>query len=734
MANSKELTLKIEGMHCASCVAIVEKGINKLEGVDECRVNLAIHSATVEFNNQISSEKIIKEIEELGYKATIGRPDILAANEKEAKSAKEAFTISLGLSLPLMVIAMSPMLFGQVLFGTLYNAIIQAVLSGVVIFYSGQSIIFDALKQTKHLRANMNSLIAMGSLSAFFWSMYVLYKIINGGTDLLYFESGAMIITLILLGRYLEAKSKGKAGEAIKALLNLTPTKALALINGVEIEIDTSVVKEGMTLLVRPGERIPADGTILENAPFIDESMLTGESLPVEKKEQDLVYGGSLNGNIPFQMKVTASGEKTFLSSIIRLVSDAQSKKAPVQQLADKVSAVFVPIVLGIALITAISWYIFAPNDPMFIRSVISVLIIACPCSLGLATPTAILAGTGRAAKEGIIIRGGDVLEKVTKVDSIIFDKTGTLTHGQLEVTLVQATSEKLADELLKIVASAEIQSEHPVAKAIVKQAKRENIEFVKIKNIESLPGAGIMGNYNEREILIGNKRLMVQNKIDISSLEQTAELEMDKGRTIVYAAMDNHIIGIITLADKIRSEAKEVISNLKNIVKEITMLSGDSRKTAGGVARSIGLDSFEAEVKPDQKQMIVTSLQKAGYTIAMIGDGINDAPALAKADVGIAIGSGTDIAIESSDIVLVKTELHSVEKLFVLSKQTLRVIKQNLFWAFIYNILAIPIAAGLFYPIFGLTLSPMVAAAAMSFSSLFVVSNSLRLNKIDIS
>ncbi len=733
MAKTEELTLKIEGMHCASCVATIEKGVNKLDGVNFCNVNLAVHSATVDFDKNISSEKILGTIEELGSKATIGRPDILAANEKESNSAKEAFTISLALSLPLIVIAMSPMLFGKVLFGELYNAIAQAILSGVVIFCSGYAIIKDAFVQTKHFRANMNSLIAMGSLSAYFWSLYVLYKIINGSSDLLYFESGAMIITLILLGRFLEAKSKGKAGEAIKALLQLTPSKALAIINGVEIEIDTAVVKAGMTLLVRPGERIPADGTLTENNPFIDESMLTGESLPVEKNDGDSLYGGSLNGTIPFKMLVTASGDKTFLSSIIRLVSDAQSKKAPVQKLADKVSSVFVPVVLGIALLTAACWYIFAPESEMFVRSVISVLIIACPCSLGLATPTAILAGSGRAAKAGIIIRGGDILEKVTKIDSIIFDKTGTLTHGELDVAFLKSMKDNNEDELLSIVASAEKQSEHPLAKAIVQHANSKHIEFVSVTNIESLPGAGLKATYNGRVLLIGNKNLMVSEKIDISQIESLAESEMEKGRTIVYAAIDHRIIGLLALADKIRSEAKEVVGNLKQIVKEVIMLSGDSRKTAGGVARSIGLDNFEAEVKPEQKQMIVESLQKAGYTIAMIGDGINDAPALAKADVGIAIGSGTDIAIESSDVVLVQTNLHSVGKLFTLSKQTLRIIKQNLFWAFIYNILAIPVAAGLFYPVFGITLSPMLAAAAMSFSSLFVVSNSLRLNKLEL-
>ncbi len=733
MANSEELTLKIEGMHCAGCVSVIEKGVDKLNGVDSCNVNLAIHSATIEFDSEITSEKIIQTIEELGYKATIGRPDILAANEKERKKTKADFILSFVLALPLMVIAMSPMFFGHIIFGELYNAITQAVLAGIVIFYSGKSIIKDAFLQTRYFRANMNSLIAMGSLSAYFWSLYVLYKIMNGKTDMLYFESGAMIITLILLGRFLEAKSKGKAGEAIEALLKLTPSKAMAVINGVEIEIDTSVVKEGMTLLVRPGERIPADGKLTENNPFIDESMLTGESMPVEKKESDSVYGGSLNGTIPFKMIVTASGDKTFLASIIRLVSDAQSKKAPVQKLADRVSSVFVPIVLGIALITAACWYFFAPNDPMFIRSVISVLIIACPCSLGLATPTAILAGTGRAAKEGIIIRGGDILEKVTKVDSIIFDKTGTLTHGELEIAFLKSFGEKSDTEFLTIVASAEKQSEHPVANAIVKHAENNKVEFVTIQNIESLPGAGLKGDYDGRKLLIGNKHLMDQENIDISTAEKFAEDQMDKGRTIVYAALENRVIGVIALADKIRSEAKEVIGNLRKIIKEVTMLSGDSRKTACGVARSIGLENFEAEVRPDQKQMIVESLQKAGYTIAMVGDGINDAPALAKADVGIAIGTGTDIAIESSDIVLVQTELYSVEKLFVLSKQTLRVIKQNLFWAFIYNILAIPVAAGLFYPIFGITLSPMLAAAAMSFSSLFVVSNSLRLNKLEL-
>ncbi|KAA3637494.1 MAG: Cu(2+)-exporting ATPase [Calditrichaeota bacterium] len=734
MSNKIEKTFEIDGMHCAACVANVEKGLQAVNGITDSRVNLMTNSAVVAYDNtKVTTDSIISQITKLGYKAKLGRPDILKQNERELVRSKKNFIGAFLFTVPLMLIAMYPMFTDIELLAIKESAVVQAILGGFILFYCGRSILIDAFKQLTNLRSNMNTLISMGTLTAYFWSLYATYLIFNGGEEFLYFESAAMIITLILLGRFFEAKSKGKAGEAIKALMSLTPPKALAEINGVELEIESATIQKGMMLIVRPGERIPIDGRILENRPDIDESMLTGESLPVSKIEGDEVFGGSLNGNIPFKMEVTTERDQTLLSSIIRLVTDAQSQKAPIQKLADKISSVFVPIVLLIALTTLAVWYFVAPESEMMVRSVIAVLIIACPCSLGLATPTAILAGSGRLAKEGIIIRHGDIFEKVTKLNSVIFDKTGTLTMGQLEVVEVKSFAEMNEQDIIGLTASAEIQSEHPIAKAIIAYQKKYQLEKRKIKDVTIFPGFGLKAEYNNRRLVIGNSTFLKKEKINLGNAETFGESEMQKGRTVIFVALDERITGMIALADKVRPEAKDVISYLKSEIETITLLSGDTRTTAGGVARTLGIENFEAEIRPEQKQTIVQSLKRAGFKIAMIGDGINDAPALAEADIGIAIGSGTDIAIESSDVILVRSELSDIIKLFKFSKFTMQIIKQNLFWAFAYNILAIPVAAGIFYPLFGWSLSPMIAAGAMSFSSLFVVLNSLRLNSIEL-
>lgn len=730
MAKTEEIFLNIEGMHCASCSAKIEKTLNQTEGIESARVNLAMNNATVEYQpNTQNPEKIISKIKELGYGAKTGSVDVLRLNQKEYAKAKRNFLLALLITIPLMVVAMLPMFTNGSLVSPFVDGIAQALLAAVVLFYSGWSIMSDAWNQTKHLSANMNSLIAMGTLTAFIWSLYLLVNYSGSGSLMLYFDSAGMIVTLILLGRFLEAKSKGKAGDAIRALMELAPPKALALINEVEIEVESGAIKNDMILIVRPGEKIPADGIVIDGKPVIDESLLTGESLPVEKKEESEVFGGSLNGNVPFKMRVTASGDKTFLAGIIKLVSEAQSKKAPVQKLADKIAGIFVPIVISIAAVTFILWYIFDPNSPMLIKSVISVLIIACPCSLGLATPTAILVATGRAAREGVIIRGGDILEKISLINMVVFDKTGTLTHGQLEVAEIKTFGQISERNLVRLAASAELMSEHPVARAIIKYMREHQIESTVVKNSESFPGFGLKAICDGRQVIIGNKTMMLKEKVGFGQAGLIGEQEMSKGRTVVYIAMDNQIVGLIALSDKIRSESTAVITELKKMGKEITMLSGDTRKSAGGVARTLGIENFEAEIRPEQKKYMVESLHKAGYKTAMVGDGINDAPALAMADVGVAIGSGTDIAMESSDVVLVRSDLNQIPFMFIISQRAMKIIRQNLFWAFFYNIIAIPIAAGLFYPLFGWTLSPIIAALAMSLSSVFVVSNSLRLN-----
>lgn len=717
-------------MHCAGCAASIEKGLSGMEGVEDCRVNFALHSSVVVFNpDDVSEDEIIKKISDLGYKAEKGTPDILVSNLKETTNARHKFMFSLLLSIPIFIFHFWHQFIDGHLINEIWDSFIPAAFATIVLFISGSHILTDALRQAIHLRSNMNTLISMGTLTAYCWSLFAFYKnMLWDGQENIYFESVGMVITLILLGRYLESKSKGKAGEAIHALIKLKPTKTTAIINNVEIEIETATVKEGMILLVRPGEKVPADGEIIEGVPVIDESMLTGESIPVEKNKKDNVIGGSINGNVPFKMKVTSSGEDSFLTQIIKLVTEAQSKKAPVQSLADKVARIFVPIVIVLAVITFIVWYIFDPENPMMIRSVISVLIIACPCALGLATPTAILAGTGRAAKEGIIIRGGDILEKITKINAINIDKTGTLTHGKLEVVNVIITGKISERKLIQLSGSAEIQSEHPIARAIVSHMKQKEVAPSEIKNIETFPGFGLTGEFNMNTLIIGNRQIIEQEEILFGQSLIKAEQEMKKGRTVVFIAVNGQVEGIISVSDRLRSEAKEVISFLKNKMY-VGMISGDNRKTAEGIARSAGLEHFEAEIKPEQKEVIIDAFRRAGYVTAMVGDGINDAPALAVADVGISIASGTDIAIESSDVVLIRSDLTSIIDMFAISHATMKVIKHNLFWAFFYNIAAIPIAAGLFYPLIGLSLSPAIAAAAMAMSSVMVVTNSLRLN-----
>lgn len=735
MSKIASLTLKIGGMHCASCVSNIEKGLTKLPGVVDCSVNLALASALVNYQEgRTNAEAVITHIEKLGYRAETGRPDILTSNKKNLALAGRHALTSFLITLPLVVLAMLPMLTGKPVFSARSDGILQLLLAAAVLFGAGRIIVGDALKQSIRFKANMNSLIAMGSLTAFFWSGYAL--VVNRsseGTEPYYFESVGMIITLILLGRYLEARARGRAGEAIKSLLQLRSDKTTAVINGVNVEIDAASVKPEMHLLVRPGERVPADGEIVEGAAVVDESMLTGESLPVEKGPGHLVIGGSLNGNIPFEMKVSNAPEKSFLATVIRMVSEAQSKKAPVQNIADRVAAVFVPIVIGLAMLTFVGWYIFDPTSPMLIKSVISILIIACPCALGLATPTAILAGTGRAAREGIIIRGGDILEKITEIDTVIFDKTGTLTHGELAVVHVETFGQYSERNMIRMIGSAENKSEHPVAKAITRYMKTQQITPGNVKNIQARPGFGLQAEFDGHPLLIGNRALMESESVSFGQARKAGELEMAKGHTVIFASVDQQVVGLITLADKLRAEAAGVIAELKKQSMTVTMISGDNRKTAAGVARSIGLEKFEAEIRPEQKKFIVESFSKSGFKIAMVGDGINDAPALAMADVGIAVGSGTDVAMESADVVLVRADLNNLLKMFSIARFSLRIIKQNLFWAFFYNIVAIPLAAGLFYPVFGWTLSPIVAAAAMSFSSLFVVFNSLRLNRLTI-
>ncbi|MBU0983631.1 MAG: heavy metal translocating P-type ATPase [candidate division Zixibacteria bacterium] len=735
MSRTDELTLKIGGMHCASCVHSIETSVSSLAGVTQCRVNLATGSATVKYDaGRLDRQSILHKIHDLGFTAVEGKADALTANVAMERDALRAFLIALVCAVPLMIVAMGSMFSETSWFSPLYDLVVQAVLAAIVMFYAGRSIMADAAKQVRHLRANMNSLVALGTLAAFGWSVFVVIQAWAAPTgEPVYFDSAGMIIVLILLGRLLESRSRRRAGSAVEKLLTLRPSLTTVIINGVEVEMDPAAAKPDMVLLVKPGEYVPADGEVIEGTPVIDESLLTGESLPVEKHLGSEVVGGSLNGLTPFKMRVTAAGEDSFLSGVVRLVSDAQARKAPIQNLADRAAGVFVPVVLGLAVLTGVVWYLAAPGSPMMIRSVISVLIIACPCALGLATPTAVLVGTGRGAREGILVKGGDILEALSQVDTVIFDKTGTLTKGELEVVLVRTFGQLSEQNLVRMVGSIENQSEHPVGRAISGHMRAQQLEPAVVKNVVARPGFGMSGDCDGRHMLVGNRALMEEADISFGPSLLQGEKEMERGRTVVFAAMDGQMVGMISLADQIRGDALDLVKGLKQTMQQVAMISGDNRKTAAGVARSLGVEHFEADIKPEQKQLIVDAYRRAGHNVAMIGDGINDAPALAAANVGVAVGSGTDIAIETSDVVLVRPELSTVTRMFSLSYQTMRTIRQNLFWAFFYNVLAIPVAAGVLFPIAGITLSPMVAAAAMSMSSVFVVTNSLRLNKIEL-
>jgi len=734
MTEKKKLNLKVSGMHCAACASGIERGLTRLQGVDRAQVNYATATAQVEYAGEsLDQEAILAKIAKLGYSA---EPQDKAAPgfTSEAPRARRDFLTALILTIPVIVIGMSESWFGTAFFGFTVTGIVLALLALPVLIFAGREIYSDAWKRLIRFSSNMNTLISLGATAAYLYSVYVLidYNFIGALAEYhYYFESSAMIITLILLGRYLESRAKDKARDAIGALMRLRPERTTAIINDEEVEIETSAVTKGMILLVRPGEKVPADGVIIEGNPSINEAMITGESVPVEKHLDDKVVGGSVNGNSSFRFTVTGAGEDSFLSGIIRLVSEAQNKKAPIQKLADTIAGIFVPIIILISITTFIVWFLIDRSSPMLITAPVAVLIIACPCALGLATPTAILAGTGRAARQGIYIRGGDILETVNKITHILFDKTGTLTEGRFEVVSARLIDEDKEEKMMQLAASAESESNHPLAVAIVEKAKSLQIKIRRPKDLTEYPGFGIQAEVDGYRVLIGNAATMKKNDVDIEPLPKGASDEMSKGRTVVYVAANGKALGYFALADKIRDEAPEVMNKLAVAGFEVIILTGDNFQTARGVAKALGVGRFEAEVKPDKKSVIVETYRRAGSRAMMVGDGINDAPALAAADVGVALGSGTDVAIESADIILVRNDLETLLQALDVSRMTYRTIKQNLFWAFIYNIIAVPLAAGVLYPVMGWALSPVFAAGIMALSSLFVVSNSLRLLRV---
>lgn len=741
----KEITIPIEGMTCAACASRIEKALNKIDGIPSGTVNYATEKATVKYDpSKVRISEIKQAIAKAGYKAldietTKSVDDDKIRKEKELKTLWTKFIISAIFSIPLLYIAMGPMVwwlnwplphwldpmqypldyaFTQILL------VIPVILAGNKFYSIGFKAIFRR-------SPNMDSLIAMGTTAAILYSLYSTYRISIGDfvyMDDLYFETAGVIITLILLGKTLEARSKGKTSEAIKKLMGLTPKTATIIQGDKEIEIPIDEVEVGDIILVKPGEKMPVDGIVIEGHTSVDESMLTGESMPVEKSVGSKVIGASINKNGSIQFKATKVGSDTALAQIIKLVEDAQGSKAPIAQMADIVSGYFVPIVFIIAILSAGLWLLAGQSAVFALTIFIAVLVIACPCALGLATPTAIMVGTGKGAEYGILIKGGAALESTHKIQTIVFDKTGTITEGKPEVTDIITSDLINRNELLQLAASAEKGSEHPLGEAIVRGAEKENLEFLKVTNFNAIPGHGIEVEINGKHLLLGNRKLMLERNISLSQLESESDRLASEGKTPMYIAMEEKMAGIIAVADVVKESSQRAIKKLHDMGIEVAMITGDNRRTAEAIAKQVGIDRVLAEVLPQDKANEVKKLQAEGKKVAMVGDGINDAPALAQADIGIAIGSGTDVAMESADIVLMRSDLMDVPTAIQLSKSTIRNIKQNLFWAFAYNVAGIPIAAGLLYAFGGPKLNPIFAAAAMSLSSVSVLTNALRL------
>ncbi|WP_026892066.1 heavy metal translocating P-type ATPase [Lacrimispora aerotolerans] len=744
-----KVTIPVGGMTCAACARRVEKAIGKLEGIDETSVNFATEKATVTYDPQTVRLSAIRgAIEKAGYQA-LEADKADAADEDRARKQKEIkllwtkFIVSAVFSLPLLYIAMAPMIsFVRLPFPAgiepmrypLIYALLEMVLviPVIAVGYRFYTIGFKALIQRS---PNMDSLIAIGTTAAVLFSIYNTFQIAAGhfmAVDALYYESAGVIITLILLGKSLEAVSKGRTSEAIKKLMGLAPKTATVFMDGIEKEIPIDEVEIGDVIIVKPGEKIPVDGTVLSGHTSIDESMLTGESMPVDKKEGDPVYTASINTTGAFRFKAEKIGSETALAQIIKLVEDAQGSKAPIAQLADIVSGYFVPVVCAIALVAGIAWYFGTGGDLKFALTIfISVLVIACPCALGLATPTAIMVGTGKGAENGILIKGGEALETAHKITTIVFDKTGTITEGKPTVTDVLTAEGINKDTLLQLTASAEKDSEHPLGQAIVLGAKEAGLELFATERFEALTGRGIEARIQGEDILAGNRKLMEERNISMAGMEEISDRLAEEGKTPMYVAMNGTLAGIVAVADVVKESSRAAIESLHKMGMEVAMITGDNARTAAAIAKQVGIDRVLSEVLPKDKSSEVKKLQSEGKKVAMVGDGINDAPALAQADIGIAIGSGTDVAMESADIVLMRSDLMDVPTAIHLSRQTIRNIKQNLFWAFGYNVIGIPIAAGLLHLLFnGPLLNPIFAAAAMSLSSVSVLTNALRLKR----
>ncbi len=745
--NKIKKTFSIKGMHCASCVLIIEKSLKNTEGVSEANVNLVTEKATIVYDSdKATDDKLISAVANVGYKAFIkeefrSEDQECVEKQKELNDLRTRVIVSLGLGF-LVLWGSFPALMDTAP-SILKNFWIQLILATPVQFWAGWIFYRATIPALKHRTANMDTLVVIGTTVAYGYSVFVTMfpQIVEniGVEPMPYFDVATIIIGLILLGRYFEAKAKSGTSEAIKKLIGLQAKTARVIRDNKdlpagrqELDILISEVVMGDLIRVRPGEKVPVDGIIIEGESSIDESMITGESIPVDKTKDDIVVGATINKTGTFIFKATKVGSDTMLAQIIKMVQEAQGSKAPIQRLADLVSSYFVPIVIMLAIATFVVWYDFGP-EPVLLRAILSavtVLIIACPCAMGLATPTAIMVGTGKGAEHGILIKDAESLEIAHKINTVIFDKTGTLTNGKPEVTDVIATSDLSKEKILELAVSLEKGSEHSLADSIIREAEKQNISSVAIKNFKAIPGHGVEGFVDDRKIIFGNKKLAEKEGIEVSAYETENNRLEEGGKTVMMLGFENKLVGLIAVADTVKESAKKGIEALVKLGIEPVMLTGDNERTARAIASQVGIKRILAEVLPEEKEAEVKKIQAEGKFVAMVGDGVNDAPALAQADVGIAMGSGTDVAIEAADITLINKDLKSVAMAIQLSKRTMRTIRLNLFWAFGYNIILIPVAMGVLYPFFGLLLNPIFASVAMAFSSISVVSNSLLLKR----
>ena len=738
MASNEEVTLAVGGMHCAACVARVERALAGAPGVELATVNLATRQARIRYNpGRTDPAALTQVVIEAGYEVEAASKEQQAPRspEAEVREFRRRFLLALGLSLPVWL-SMLPPLPAAVGLSPHTLAYVLLIFATPVMFYSGASFFAGAVSAARHWTTNMDTLVALGTSAAYFYSAWVTFfpdaVAAAGHAPAVYYDTAVMIITFILLGRWLEALSRGRASEALRRLFALAPPTARVRRDDQEQEVPLAEVGVGDLVVVRPGEKIPVDGVVAEGVSSVDESMLTGESLPVPKAPGAEVWGATLNQRGFLVFKATRVGRDMVLSQIIRLVEEAQTGKAPIQRLVDKVASIFVPVVMVMSALTFLAWLYWGP-PPAFSRAVISmvaVLIIACPCAMGLATPTAVMVGSGRGAELGILMRGGEPLERAYRLTTVVFDKTGTLTRGTPQVTDVLPWEPFSAAAVLAQAAALEEKSEHPLAEAVVLAAKAQNLTLPPVEDFQAVPGLGVEAKIDGQEVLLGNLAFLTRQSVASEPLAAYQDRLSREGKTAVFLAVGGKPAGVIAAADTLKPRAAQTVAALRDMGLKILLLSGDHKMTAAAVAKSIGIEDVLAEVLPGDKARKVAELQAAGEVVAMVGDGINDAPALAQADVGIALGTGADVALEAADLTLIRDDLDLIPAAIKLSRQMMRIIRQNLFWAFCYNIVAIPVAAGAFYPLWGWTMNPAIAALAMAMSSVSVVTNSLRLRR----